>query len=140
MTWRNRAACLGGGDVFLLPMMGGRLVIKRKAAAAQAICAQCPVLIGCRTWVRDYWAANGEDPVPWHVAAGMTPAERAEQAPPRPRGARSVSDPRPVATCGTVAGHERHKRNGEEPCRACRDAVNHYQRERLARIKKGDAA
>ena len=39
------------------------------------------------------------------------------------------------AKCGTKPGYYRHKTNGEEPCQACRDAVNAYMRERR-RAKK----
>lgn len=43
-------------------------------------------------------------------------------------------DPGPVravvAKCGTRAGYERHLRNKEKTCEACRSARNAYQRDR----------
>lgn len=31
-------------------------------------------------------------------------------------------------TCGTLAGYSKHRRNGEPPCQACKDAKAEYQR------------
>lgn len=38
----------------------------------------------------------------------------------------------PPVPCGTVPGYNRHKTNGEPPCRACRDARNAAQNARRA--------
>lgn len=40
--------------------------------------------------------------------------------------------PRQLAPCGTGAAFQRHKRNGETPCDACREAKNAEAREWLA--------
>lgn len=37
--------------------------------------------------------------------------------------------PRRLQPCGTRAAYQRHYRNGEKPCRPCRDAYNSYQSE-----------
>lgn len=126
MNWRNRAACKGAGDVFLLPMTHGKLVINRKAAAAQAICRECPVLLECRSWLAEFWAENGSDPTPWHVVAGMTPDERLAQ---------KWSTHRP-GRCGSMHGYWDHQQRKELPCGPCREAIAEYQRDRRERMKQ----
>jgi hypothetical protein len=37
--------------------------------------------------------------------------------------------PRQPQPCGTYAAFQRHKRHGEEPCVACREAYNAHQRD-----------
>ena len=44
--------------------------------------------------------------------------------------------PNGSSECGTPAGVLRHRRDGEQPCAACRNAGNTYQRERSARAKE----
>lgn len=41
--------------------------------------------------------------------------------------------PRDPAPCGTYAAYRRHKRRGEQPCDACREAYNERQRENYRR-------
>lgn len=43
-----------------------------------------------------------------------------------------------TATCGSLSGHTRHRRRGEEICDACRRAYNDYMREyqKVYRAKK----
>lgn len=38
----------------------------------------------------------------------------------------------PPVPCGTVRGYNRHRTNGEQPCRACKDAYNAAQNARRA--------
>lgn len=39
---------------------------------------------------------------------------------------------RPPVACGTPAGYEKHRRNGETICDPCRDARNEYRRDQRA--------
>lgn len=77
--WANRAACIGSTD-HLMPenVMKARHVSRRippkhvgAIEQARIVCRACPVLAECMAWV-----LGPEDPVPHHVAAGMTPFER----------------------------------------------------------------
>lgn len=45
----------------------------------------------------------------------------------------------PVAECGTRSGYSRHRRNGEDACRACKDANAARSRGHKA-VKEGAAA
>lgn len=103
----DHAACKGRPE-FLMPDSQGR---SRQALAdtniAKAICLNdCPVLDQCRTW-----SLTVPDPVPSHIAAGMTPQDRkqvrTDDAPVRP-------------TCGTTRGVNTHRRNHEAMCDRCK--------------------
>lgn len=51
-------------------------------------------------------------------------------------GAKTGKPGRPATQpCGTVAAYQRHLRNGEQPCAACRAANNEYHRELYKRRK-----
>lgn len=47
-----------------------------------------------------------------------------------------TSGPRPLKPCGTRAAYQRHRRNGEKPCDACRQAESRAERERTRRLRK----
>jgi hypothetical protein len=42
------------------------------------------------------------------------------------------------AKCGTKPGYYRHRRNDEQPCEECRQAVNAYMRQRRASQSASD--
>lgn len=90
--------------------VGGR----RQAAAAQAICEQCPVILECRMYAKQIGASAG-------VWGGQL--------------MRPGSGPQfqPIAH-GTPAGYRAHYRRGERPCRSCvqADAVKRDEQKRCA--------
>ena len=49
------------------------------------------------------------------------------------------AEPRGPAKCGTRSGYNRHRRNGEDACRACKDAEAAARRAYKA-ARDGDAA
>lgn len=46
---------------------------------------------------------------------------------------------RPLSPCGTLAAARRHKKNGEEPCEPCRQAVRDEKNERMLRKREAAA-
>lgn len=108
--WRARAACRGQHRLFDAAT-DGRVAAVR---AAQAICAGCPVRAQCLTDARarrqhlhGVWGG-----IPFGIQAA------------------SPNKGRELAPCGTEAAHARHKRNGQDPCDACRKAHTRYETER----------
>ena len=76
--WVRKAACRGLADRMEIPnFWHARRNVERKpeVLVAKRICAACPVLEQCRTWVLGHQA----DPCPAHVVAGMTKFERHDQ-------------------------------------------------------------
>lgn len=49
---------------------------------------------------------------------------RGQERESRPKVARSISTARPVAQCGTRAGYNKHRRDGEPACAECKAAQN----------------
>jgi hypothetical protein len=133
MNWaemRAQLACTDRGDEMCVdgstPHQRARL-----ERHALTICADCQHLDRCRAWV----LRQPDDPSPVMVVGGMTPGQRRRE--------RFGNQ-----TCGTDAGWQRHRKNGQRPCPACLAAHNAYTREhkRAWRAKKknerqqGDAA
>lgn len=78
--WMEHAACRGSLN-HLIPerLMKTRrdripAAFKAQVEAARLVCASCPVLEACRIWCVD----SADDPVPHHIAAGLTPQERSK--------------------------------------------------------------
>ena len=98
-------------------------------APAKAVCRACDVQAECLA----YAVNNGETKGTW---GGLSEMERR-----RVRRTSGLTVARKsVAKCGTLSGLDRHKRAGEPPCRACREASAAYQRERYASRRAGGAA
>lgn len=90
---------------------------------AEAGIPACPVLAACKPW-----ALQAPDPVPFSMAGGWTPKERA-----RIRHTLGVvAGPKPIRH-GTEAGYRAHHRRGEKPCGPCMTAATRQKREREAR-------
>ena len=145
--WRASAACRKAGPgVFYDPAL---------AARAKLICATCPVLRACRTWVLSHpdeqgvwggWTeadrlrpdirrlAHGtKSAYNRHLARGEEPCAACVEARRLYDRERYVRRPRPPRTpqpCGTAAAYVRHRYRGEEPCRECKEAHLLYNRER----------
>ena len=68
MDWRSGAACRGMDPEMFFPL-GGGLVAEAQVTIAKAVCAECPVLVRCRTWA----LTMGEHAGVW---GGMSPDER----------------------------------------------------------------
>lgn len=94
-------------DLFFAPGNGWSTA-PEQAEQAKAVCRTCPMLDACLKW-----ALDTEEP--HAIAGGMTPDERNELL-----GINTHSD-----VCGTYpTGYNRHRRKGEKPCDACRQAYN----------------
>ncbi|MEU9760261.1 WhiB family transcriptional regulator [Streptomyces sp. NPDC047987] len=106
-----RTPCHGRGDLFVHPFLS--TPTKAAVAEAKALCAQCPIRQACA----DHAIRCGETDGIW---GGLTPAERAKRARPRP-------------PCGTDAGWRSHFLRGES-CLTCREA--HAERARDQRLKR----
>jgi hypothetical protein len=110
-------------------------------AHALTFCAVCPVGEECLA-VADSVEGDVKPAGRFGIRGGLTPVNRwrarkglplVEQPAPRPLGTRAPPPP-PARTrkraaqdlrpCGTRAAYQRHRRWGEEPCDACREA-NH---------------
>lgn len=112
--WRSEAACLGHPNPDLWFPGPGR---HGDAAKAVAVCRGCPVIVQCRQWAQRHDPAHG-------IWGGVTAGERRQF-----RGHNAYHRPdRWVALAleqhGTEAAYARHRRRGETPCRACRNAKN----------------
>lgn len=103
--WEDRGACRGADPALFFPERG------QTTTEAKAVCATCPVRQQCL-------AAHLHEPE--GVWGGTTPGQRR-----RIRvelGATQARAGRPPAACGTDAGYQRHRRDGEQPCDECREA------------------
>lgn len=87
------------------------------------------------------WRDRG-DPPPRGLS---TPAGLRDLPPPTPPAPKPAPKPKPPAqgkprrpaACGTYSGYSRHKRNQEEPCGPCKEALAVYSRERRAAAECG---
>ena len=59
MDWRTQAACRGTPDPDLFFPLDTTGPAAKRATAAKAICARCPVLPACRTWASVMWISAG---------------------------------------------------------------------------------
>ncbi len=96
------------------PERGDGVAVRR----AMSICHGCPVRDDCL-----HAALAGREPGVWGGTSGQQ-RRRLEQ-PPK---ARTWLKP-----CGTPAAYDRHRRNQETPCPACRAAYRERDRERKGR-------
>lgn len=105
--WRAAAACKDVDPETFFPV-GEGTAARYQTVAAKRICAGCPVLDACHTWVLTHPQTDG-------IYAGLTPNER-----------RSAYKPRAVAPF-CRHGHERTEHNfyrrvdGKAECRLCRN-------------------
>ena len=99
-AWRTQAACAGRSPSLWFPETSGQGEATREA---KAVCNRCPVTAECL----DHALTQPEHHGIW---GGLTEAER------------GLLTGR--VRCGTTAGYARHRANGSEPCRSCRDATN----------------
>ncbi|MGX8907359.1 WhiB family transcriptional regulator [Streptomyces netropsis] len=103
----------------------------RTAALARELCAKCPVIEVCLAdALMDEGAANHRRR--FGIRGGATPQERYEMYQRTARTAQPVAPPvgapaparakREPVRCGTRRGYQKHRRNGESACDACRHA------------------
>ena len=104
-AWRTKAACAGRSPNLWFPEGGAGN--SRATQEALAICRSCPVATECAEHALT-------EPEYYGIWGGTTQDER-----------KNVLG---LTRCGTPAGFARHRRNGSEPCRSCRDATNAYKR------------
>lgn len=100
--WRLDALCPQVDSEIFFPDKGG------STHQAKLICRQCPVKDECLAYALE----NGER---FGIWGGLTTKER-NKLPNRKR------KPIMIQPCGTPAGYQRHYRNHEKPCNACRQA------------------
>ncbi len=110
-SWQADAACRGMPVSLFYPERG------KHALAARAACASCPVSAEC------FEAGINENHGIW---AGTNLKER------RLTERRERTKRRNAAVCGTTGGYSAHADRGEPSCRACRWAINEYQRVKRA--------
>lgn len=111
--WRTQAACAGHSPSLWFPEGSGN-AHGPATQRALAICRSCPVSADCL----DHALTQPEHHGIW---GGLTETER------------GLLTGR--IRCGTTAGYARHRANGSEPCRSCRDATNAYKRRTWAAKK-----
>lgn len=104
MSWRDRAACFGMDINIFFPERGDMATLQ----LALDTCAACPVIDDCRAEL-----IGEREGVFGGLSANARYAYRSEVG---------YKQRRPVAECGTDAGHRRHLRDGEPSCWACLDA------------------
>lgn len=109
-AWMAEANCRGMDPEMFYVERGDSAGLK----AARAVCRACDVQAECLA----YAVNNGEK---FGVWGGLSEKQRRTI-----RRDYGVSE----ARCGTHAGYQRHRRDGETPCLACREANNAYSRER----------
>ena len=110
-AWMNDAACADSPENFF-PLPNEMAAAKR----AKAVCAGCPVKSDCLAYamtndLRGIWGGTGE-------------RERR-----RVRGERIPSE----IQHGTNRGYQTHLRRKDQPCDACRLAMNEYHRQYRSR-------
>lgn len=121
--WRDLAACkntaISGWGSCHDPRRDGELDVefRQRIREAKRMCARCPVTAPCLAEAK----ANHELGC-WggHVFGGLS-SDRWR-----------IAQPRELASCGTTAGYNVHRRAGEVPCGACRTA----ERDRSRRSRK----
>jgi len=124
-AWMADANCRGSNTELFFVERGDGDGTK----AAKAICRACDVQAECLS----YAITNGERDGVW---GGKAPKQRRVIA----RRAGFTRRGKPPAECGTTAGYARHRRNGEQPCAACRQAYNRYQNDYKAARRAAGAA
>ena len=65
------------------------------------------------------------------VAVRKKPGPKPKRKLPDREAGKFTASPEP-AVCGTHSGYKKHRKNGEEACRPCKDAAAAYARERYA--------
>lgn len=109
--WHDEAACSGSNADLFFPERGA------DQRPAKAICARCPVRLDCLEWA----LANGETSGIW---GGLNERERR----------RGHHDKRahecPLTVTGSTAGVQRHRKLGQNPCKACRKEYNTWKASR----------
>ncbi len=115
--------CKTAPDLFVTPdnQKPHTASYRRRVEAAKILCARCPDQVACGQLARDTNASG--------VWGGEDDVDRARATGHRPRRLRTTRTP---ASCGTEAGYKRHRRDGEETCQFCRDALAAVQRRREA--------
>lgn len=91
-----------------------------RADKAIQICFQCPMQDRCLDWALagdERWGIWGGENLARYKPADLDRIRRQ-------RGITITRTPAGQAQCGTEAGHKRHTRAGEQPCRPCTDAAN----------------
>jgi WhiB family redox-sensing transcriptional regulator len=114
--WMGEAICSQVDPEVFYPEKGGT------TAPAKLICAQCPVVDECLAYALEHGERFG-------IWGGLSDRER------RRLGERPHKERTP-APCGTPAAYQRHYRDKEKPCDACRRADRANQAER--RLKVGN--
>lgn len=100
--WSAGARCANVDPELFFPHVGGT------GRDAKKICKTCQVLNECRHYALSHDLSG--------VWGGLSENERKE--------IRRGRKPRALQPCGTVAAFQRHIRDGETPCDACREAKN----------------
>lgn len=110
MEWRERALCAQTDPEAFFPEKGGSV------REAKKVCRRCPVRAEC---LADAVAHREQ----WGIWGGLTIRERRPLYPelPAPVTARRNQGSQ---GCGTAAGYQRHWRDGEPSCDACREAAS----------------
>ena len=105
-SWRHAAACAGQDPDLWFPGSGQVTV----AAAALAVCQECPVRAACLEFALTQNMKDG-------IWGGTVPRTRRGLR--RAQGLTLGNVRGPVEPCGTAAAYRRHQRHGERPCDAC---------------------
>jgi hypothetical protein len=132
MSWYHEAACRG------LPLRLWFTAPGESVEPGKRICHACPVKAFCLEDVLA-WEGGVGTSARDGIAGGLTPAERTAEwqtrvaagTAPQPTGYRHREH-------GTEAGHQQHRRRGEKPCPACRDATNRAKNVRDTRQRRND--
>ena len=120
--WHDAAACTGSNADLFFPERGA------DQRPAKAICARCPVRLGCLEWA----IANGEDSGIW---GGMNEDDRRKER--RRRRYAKATHGCPFTVAAKTTGADRHYDRGQKPCDACtREQVIYHRRRRAALGKK----
>lgn len=106
-TWMADANCRGLDPELFFPAKG------EETSQIKAVCRACDVQAECLAYAMN----GGEEHGIW---GGLSGRERR-----RLRRGAPVSGRKPI-THGTKGGYNAHRRRGEDPCEACRDANTLY--------------
>ncbi|MDQ0842439.1 WhiB family transcriptional regulator [Streptomyces sp. V1I6] len=127
--WQRGAACVTADPDLFLAEEGAGLRKARK------FCAVCPVREAClaAAMLEEAFAPAADRA---GVRGGLTPQQRADKAKREPRPVNEPCHQEPATkpreqkatrstgpvVCGTRGGYQKHRRNDEKPCDACRHA------------------
>jgi hypothetical protein len=128
---RTLLACTGRADEMCVDSWRPAHQRAKQERTGKAICAGCPTLDRCRTWVLN----KPDDPSPVMVVGGMTPGERRRARPP----AQPPPERQQLAPCGTNSAYQRHRRRGEH-CPTCAAAWSAYSQTYHQLRKQGKGA